>query len=69
MADRITPPTTEDMGFYVRNMLGEGYIDRQGADFGSPRDSIDHIDDSDASNLRLVMASGAVFVVRIIREA
>lgn len=63
----ITPPTTDEVGAYVRDMLGEGYIDAAEVT-GGCRDSIDHTDDSDPSNLRLTMASGAVFVVRIVRE-
>lgn len=63
----ITPPTTDEVGAYVRDMLGSGYIDAATVTAGC-RDSIDHTDDSDPSNLRLTMASGAVFVVRIVRE-
>lgn len=63
----ITPPTTDEVGLYVRDMLGSGYIDAATVTAGC-RDSIDHADDSDPSNLRLTMASGAVFVVRIVRE-
>lgn len=66
-AGGIIPPTTDDLGAYVRDMLGDGYIDSAEPQ-GVERDSIDQVDDSDASNLRLHMASGAVFVVRIVRE-
>lgn len=76
-----TAPHTHALGYYIRDMLGDGYIDaaeENPFDPESPEgrawaadhepDSIDHVDDSDPSNLRLNMASGAVFVVRITRE-
>ncbi len=70
-----TPPTTDALGVYIRDMLGEGYIDAPAAmplpgciPEDETRDSIESVDAAAPSNLRLHMASGAVFVVRIIRE-
>jgi hypothetical protein len=62
-------PSTDSVGYYLRDMIGEGYIDDSSADSRDELDVIDHIDDSDASNLRLIMASGAVFRVAITRES
>jgi hypothetical protein len=65
----IRTPSTDSVGYYLRDMIGEGYIDDSSADSRDELDVIDYIDDSDASNLRLIMASGAVFRVAIIRES
>lgn len=62
----IIPPTTDDVGRYIKDCLGDTYIDMTGPQ-GVERDSIDIVDDTDASNLKLMMASGAVFIVRVIR--
>jgi hypothetical protein len=62
-------PTTSSIGFYIRDMVGSGYIDDVDADSPEDFDHVDYVDDSDASNLRLVMASGAVFRVSIVRES
>lgn len=69
---RNAAPTTDDVGAVVRDALG--LIERfdvtgpDDDDTGQPPTAeIDHVDDSDLSNLRIV-TSGAVFVVRIIRE-
>lgn len=60
-------PTTDDVGTAIRDALD--LID--GIELASDPDAdpatLDHVDDSDLSNLRII-SGGAVFVVRIIRE-
>ena len=63
----MAAPTTEEIGIAICDALDmlDG-IEMEGAD-GPEQIEIDHMDDEDPSNLRII-AGGAVFVVRIIRE-
>lgn len=68
-------PTTDQIGEYIRSSLeaapayGAPTAPLQpGCIAESDADTIDFVDDSDLSNLRIVMASGAIFVIRVVRE-
>lgn len=74
-----TPPTTDDVGAHIRDALenAPGMIQAAGSapvmlmsgcQPDASDDAIERVDDSDMSNLRITMESGAVFVVRIVRE-
>lgn len=67
-------PTTDDVGLAIRDALDlvkDFAIEIAAWDDDHPEDDraayIDHVDDSDPSNLRVVTA-GAIFVIRIVRE-
>ncbi len=72
-----TPPMTDDIGRYLRDAMEIAPSPSFGTQGGPPLpgcipdgdgDTIMRVDMSDPSNLRLHMESGALFVVRIIRE-
>lgn len=64
----MTPaPTTDDVGTAIRDALELLVgLELASADDDAEPVELDHIDDSDLSNLRLVIG-GAVFVIRVIR--
>lgn len=67
---------TSDIGFLIRDMIEDHpctHIDTDGPEGDEVKetpnaDHVDHVDISDAHNPRIVMASGAIFVARIVRE-
>ncbi len=77
----VATATTDDVGRYIRDMLdlgcpvidiaGETAVSRilaPGCITEPEGDEIEVFDASDPSNIRIGLASGAVFVVRVIRE-
>jgi len=67
------PTTTADVGLLIRDMVEDtdmDVLDRSGDEVKIvTTDHVDHVDVSDPHNPRIILASGAVFVARIVREA
>lgn len=72
--DHLRMPLTSDIGFLIRDMIeGKDFalMDRSAPDselIEVGQDKVISVDCSDADNLRVYTNSGALFVVRIIRE-
>lgn len=59
--------TTADIGLHIRDMIEDTALFGTG-DVNEPTDSVDVVCVDDPHNPRIIMASGAVFIVRIVQE-
>ncbi len=65
----IRTPTTDEIGLFIRDKLDNTSIESLNFNTRETQDHIVYVDGVDPNNLRLNMESGAVFVIRVVRES